>query len=140
MLRLRHNSHCETGRLSARQPGDSNQMKRIDIDAAIRSHNQWRRQFLNAFAGGDYVDMPLSEHRSCLLSLQLGRLRERHAGNAVYQALLAADERFHDLANEVIELSNNGMASTADLLLPELNEAAHQLIAQLDAFRPLQTD
>lgn len=47
-------------------------MKRIDIDAAIRSHNQWRRQFLNAFAGGDYVDMPLSEHRSCLLSLQLG--------------------------------------------------------------------
>lgn len=32
------------------------------------------------------------------------------------------------------------MASTADLLLPELNEAAHQLIAQLDAFRPLQQD
>ena len=31
-------------------------MKRIDIDSAIRLHTQWRRQFLNAFAGGDYAD------------------------------------------------------------------------------------
>ena len=48
-------------------------MERIDIDGAIRLHNQWRRQFLNAFAGGDYAEMPLSEHRSCTLASPAAR-------------------------------------------------------------------
>ncbi len=109
-------------------------MKRIDIDSAIRSHNQWRRQFLNAFAGGDYADMPLSEHRSCTLELELTRLVVE-GNNSILAALLAADRHFHSLANEIIDLSNNGLGDSADLLLPDLNEAAHRLIAHLDDAR-----
>ncbi len=109
-------------------------MKRIDIDSAIRSHNQWRRQFLNAFAGGDYADMPLSEHRSCTLELELTRLVVA-GNNSILAALLAADRHFHALANEIIDLSNNGLGDSADLLLPDLNEAAHRLIAHLDDAR-----
>lgn len=109
-------------------------MKRLDIDNAIRLHNQWRRQFLNAFAGGDYADMPLSEHRCCTLELALSR--EVAEGNkSVLAALLAADRHFHALANEIIDLSNNGLGDSADLLLPDLNEAAHRLIAHLDDAR-----
>lgn len=110
-------------------------MKRIDIDRAIRLHNQWRRQFLNAFAGGDYADMPLSEHRSCTLELALSR-EVSEGGNSILAALLAADRHFHALANEIIDLSNNGLGDSADLLLPEFNEAAHRLISHLDDARP----
>jgi hypothetical protein len=113
-------------------------MKRIDIDSAIRSHNQWRRQFLNAFAGGDYADMPLlSEHRSCTLELELTRLVVE-GNNSILAALLAADRHFHALANEIIDLSNNGLGDSADLLLPDLNEAAHRLIAHLDDARTVE--
>jgi hypothetical protein len=115
-------------------------MKRIDIDAAIRLHTQWRRQFLNAFAGGDYADMPLSEHRGCMLAPVLQANRDVYAGIAAFSELIAAHHRFHDLANEVIELSNNGLGSSADLLLPELNEASHQLVSQLDKLREYQID
>lgn len=104
-------------------------MKRIDIDEAIRLHNTWRRQFLNAFAGGNYADMPLSEHRGCMLDRLLGN----QAGVSV--ALTETHQRFHDLANEIVELSQNGLGDSADLLLPELNETAHQLVAALDQLR-----
>jgi hypothetical protein len=46
-----------------------------------------------------------------------------------------AHELFHGLADEIIDLSNNGLGDEADLLLPELNEAAHRLIAGLDRLR-----
>lgn len=111
-------------------------MKRIDIDNAIRLHNQWRRQFLNAFAGGDYADMPLSEHRCCSLDQDLSP-RVAEGNSSVLAALLAADRHFHALANEIIDLSNNGLGDSADLLLPDLNEAAHRLIAHLDDARAL---
>ncbi|RKT50832.1 hypothetical protein DFR40_2767 [Azonexus fungiphilus] len=101
-------------------------MTRIDIDEAIRLHHKWRRQFLNAFAGGSYADMPLSEHRSCTLACAAGQLPA---------AVLELDRRFHLLADEIVDLSNNGLSDSADLLLPELNEAEHQLAAALDQLR-----
>jgi hypothetical protein len=104
-------------------------MKRIDIDEAIRLHNTWRRQFLNAFAGGNYADMPLSAHRSCTLD----SLLDGQPG--VPAALPDTHRRFHQLANEIVELSQNGLGDSADLLLPEFNEAAHQLVAALDQMR-----
>jgi hypothetical protein len=97
-------------------------MTSFDIDAAIRAHQHWRRQFLNAFAGGDYADMPLSEHRACMLA----------TGGTEADC---AHRRFHALADEIIALSNNGLGDEADLLLPELSEAAHQLVAALDRLR-----
>ncbi len=114
-------------------------MTRVDIDNAIRLHNQWRRQFLNAFAGGSYADMPLSEHRSCTLELMLSR-EVAEGGNSILAALLAADRHFHALANEIIDLSDNGLGDSADLLLPDLNESAHRLIAHLDDARTLCTE
>lgn len=112
-------------------------MKRIDIDAAIRLHTKWRRQFLNAFAGGDYADMPLSEHRSCTLAKALAEAAL--AGDAVaLRPLESIHNRFHELANEIVDLSNNGLGDAADLLLPELNEASHQLVGQLDRLRELR--
>jgi len=105
-------------------------MTRIDIDGAIRSHNYWRRQFINAFAGGEYADMPLSEHRGCTLENCLSR-EVAEGNNSILAALLAADRHFHALANEIIDLSNNGLGDSADLLLPELNEAAHRVIDRL---------
>lgn len=110
-------------------------MKRIDIDGAIRLHNQWRHQFLNAFAGGAYADMPLSEHRGCLLDWALGKAEGNGTQQAEWQQLLNVHKRFHTLANEIIDLSNNGLSAQADLLLPELTEASHQLVAQLDWLR-----
>lgn len=104
-------------------------MKRADIDEAIRLHNTWRRQFLNAFAGGSYADMPLSGHRACTLANQLSSLKDVPSG------LLQKHCRFHELANEIVELSQNGLGDSADLLLPELNETAHQLAAALDELR-----
>lgn len=112
-------------------------MKRIDIDAAIRQHTQWRRQFLNAFAGGAYADMPLSEHRCCLLEHTLSRTPPLQAGPEARTQLLRADRRFHQLANEIIDLSSNGQSSDADILLPELTDASHQLVSQLDRLRTL---
>lgn len=112
-------------------------MKRIDIDAAIRQHTQWRRQFLNAFAGGAYADMPLSQHRGCALDKQLERLASDCSGLA---ALQIAHRRFHHLANEIVDLSSNGLSCDADLLLPELTEASHQLVSQLDKLRDTLAD
>lgn len=105
-------------------------MKRIDIDGAIRLHTHWRRQFMNAFAGGDYADMPLSEHRGCTLAEVLAKIE-----GADLQQLVAIHERFHAIANDIIDLSNNGLGDSADLLLPELNEASHLLVGQLDRLR-----
>lgn len=110
-------------------------MERIDIDGAIRLHNQWRRQFLNAFAGGDYAEMPLSEHRSCTLARALSDARGDYAESADYKQLVAIHDRFHALANDIVDLSNNGLGDSADLLLPELNEASHQLVGHLDKLR-----
>jgi hypothetical protein len=110
-------------------------MRRIDIDSAIRLHNQWRRQFLNAFAGGDYADMPLSEHRGCTLAGALVDLGAEWNASADGRQLIATHGRFHALANEIVDLSNNGLGDDADLLLPELNEAAHQLVTHLDKLR-----
>lgn len=98
------------------------------IEEAIRLHGKWRRQFFNAFAGGNYADMPLSEHRSCTLAGAL----EAHAAAP---ELIALHLRFHALANEITNLSQNGLGDAADLLLPELSETAHQLAAQLDQLR-----
>lgn len=110
-------------------------MKRIDIDNAIRLHNLWRRQFLNAFAGGAYAEMPLSEHRSCTLAKELGAAEGAYATTAEFSQLIAIHDRFHCLANEIVDLSNNGMGDAADLLLPELSEASHQLVSALDKLR-----
>lgn len=108
-------------------------MQRIDIDRAIRLHTQWRRQFMNAFAGGDYADMPLSEHRGCTLHQELKSTQDSIASE--FAPLLSIHERFHMLANEIVDLSNNGLGDSADLLLPELNEASHQLVGELDKLR-----
>jgi hypothetical protein len=110
-------------------------MTSIDIDAAIRSHNYWRRQFLNAFAGGGYADMPLSEHRGCTLGKALLDVGADHGGTPAWRDLLRAHDRFHQIAGEIIELAGNGLADEADLLLPELSEASHQLAAALDGLR-----
>jgi len=49
--------------------------------------------------------------------------------------VVAVHQRFHALADEIVELSQNGLGDSADLLLPELNEAAHQFAAALDQLR-----
>jgi hypothetical protein len=108
-------------------------MKRIDIDGAIRLHTLWRRQFMNAFAGGDYADMPLSEHRGCTLAQALANVE-----GADMRQLVTIHDRFHAIANDIIDLSNNGLGDSADLLLPELNEASHLLVGQLDKLRELR--
>jgi len=113
-------------------------MTRIDIDAAIRLHNHWRRQFINAFAGGAYADMPLSEHRGCTLASALKKAECTAAASVVVQQLLAIDKQFHRLAKDIVELSNNGLRDSADLLLPELSEASHQLVVHLDQLRACQ--
>lgn len=113
-------------------------MKRIDIDGAIRLHTLWRRQFLNAFAGGAYADMPLSEHRGCTLHNALAAAEGDYTQHAEWRVLLGAHDRFHALANEIVNLSNNGLSDQADLLLPELTEASHQLVAQLDKLREIR--
>lgn len=119
-------------------------MKRIDIDEAIRQHNKWRRQFLNAFAGGNYADMPLSEHRCCTLGRQLTAcskdLPDAPPLADILHSLSSVHDRFHDLANEIVDLSQNGLGDSADLLLPELNEGAHLLVAALDGLREQLAD
>lgn len=110
-------------------------MQRIDIDSAIHLHTQWRRQFMNAFAGGDYADMPLSEHRGCTLGKVLSEASSAPSNSADFRQLITIHDCFHRLANEIVELSNNGLGDSADLLLPELNEASHQLVGKLDKLR-----
>lgn len=110
-------------------------MTRIDIDGAIRLHNHWRRQFINAFAGGDYADMPLSEHCGCTLAKALQEAQGVSAVSLGFTRLCAIHERFHELARDIVDLSNNGLSDAADLLLPELNEASHQLVVELDKLR-----
>jgi hypothetical protein len=112
-------------------------MNHNDIDSAIQLHTRWRRQFLNAFAGGNYADMPLSEHRSCNLAKTLSEAKGDYTLTPDFATLVSLHTRFHSVANEVVELSNNGMGSSADLLLPELNEITHQLNAQLDKIREI---
>lgn len=107
----------------------------IDIDGAIRSHNLWRRQFMNAFAGGSYVEMPLSGHRGCTLSSALSGIESACANSPAFRELVQVHDQFHALANEIVELSNNGLGNTADLLLPQLTEESHQLVALLDQLR-----
>ena len=109
-------------------------MKRIDLDEMIRLHNMWRRQFVNAFAGGNYADMPLSGHRACTFDADLATLSDDAVpgGKAALQAI---HRQFHALASEILELSENGMADAADLLVPELTEASHQLMGRLDELR-----
>jgi hypothetical protein len=114
-------------------------MQRIDIDAAIHLHTRWRRQFLNAFAGGAYADMPLSEHRSCTLATALNAASGAYTQSIEYRELQVAHQRFHNLANEIVELSNNGLSDSADLLLPELSEACHQVVAGLDRLREMRS-
>ncbi len=110
-------------------------MKEIDIDNAIRQHVYWRRQFLNAFADGEYADMPLSEHRGCMLAFQIRRALKNGQVLSGHEVVLKEDESFHDLANEIIDLSNNGLGHSADLLLPQLTEASYRLIQSLDHLR-----
>ncbi|UCV05583.1 CZB domain-containing protein [Dechloromonas denitrificans] len=110
-------------------------MTRIDIDGAIRLHNHWRRQFINAFAGGDYADMPLSEHCGCTLAQALAEAQGAGIESADFQQLVAVHDRFHALARDIVSLSNNGLGDAADLLLPELSEASHQLVVELDKLR-----
>ena len=55
--------------------------------------------------------------------------------SAVCPQLIAIHDRFHAIANDIIDLSNNGLGDSADLLLPELNEASHLLVGQLDKLR-----
>lgn len=110
-------------------------MMRSDIDDAIRLHNKWRRQFVNAFAGGNYADMPLSEHRSCTFFGKLSAAIANPAGPAIDPKLLTLHQRFHNMANEIVDLSQNGLGDAADLLLPEFNEVAHQLTNGLDELR-----
>lgn len=113
-------------------------MSRIDIDATIQSHIRWRRQFHNAFADGAYAAMPLSEHRACTLAESLQKLAVPLGEQAEFEELLRQHRRFHDLAREIVVLSDNGLGDSADLLLPELNEACHQVVAGLDWLRNAQ--
>lgn len=113
-------------------------MTRIDIDAEIRDHNRWRRQFMNAFAGGSYADMPLSGHRACTLARTLTTSLPLNIDRRDFDQLIAAHNRFHTLADDIIDLSQNGQADAADLLLPQLNDASHHLVAMLDRLREWQ--
>lgn len=115
-------------------------MQTIDFDEAIRLHNTWRRQFMNAFAQGSYADMPLSGHRACELAAALARASGPLTGLPQFQALLAAHDRFHAIANEIIDLSSNGMADTADLMLPELADQSHRLASLFDELRSAQQE
>ena len=93
----------------------------IDFDEAIRLHNAWRRQFMNAFAYGSYAD---------------------DASRALpqFQALIKTHTRFHALASEIQELSSNGMADAADLMLPQLADESHRLANLFDELRALQRE
>ena len=111
-------------------------MERIDIDAEISAHKKWRRQFLNAFAAGNYAAMPLSDHRSCMLA---SKLKESGVTAFPYlAALVLAHGHFHSLANDIADLSENALADEADMLLPKLTDASYQLLEMLDRLRDWQ--
>ncbi len=110
-------------------------MKSADITQVINEHTRWRRQFFNAFAGGNYADMPLSEHRGCVLVLKLAALGGAIDGFAGYARLLSVHDRFHAIASEIVDLSENGMAASADLLLPQLSEASYHVVELLGELR-----
>lgn len=106
-------------------------MTGIEIDDAIRAHTRWRRQFMNAFAGGSYADMPLSEHRGCTLATKIAAVPEFPE----HTLLAKVHARFHSIADEIVELNQNGMADSADLLLPELTEVSYRLFELLGHLR-----
>ena len=115
-------------------------MQKIDFDEAIRLHNAWRRQFMNAFAYGSYADMPLSDHRGCMLGYAMAATDDATRALPQFQQLIVAHARFHSIANEIQDLSSNGMADAADLMLPELTDQSHRLANLLDELRAMQRD
>ena len=50
------------------------------------------------------------------------------------------EENVVPLANEIIDLSQNGMGDAADLLLPQLTDSSLALVAQLDWLRQHSAD
>jgi len=115
-------------------------MQGIDFDEAIRLHNTWRRQFMNAFARGSYADMPLSDHQGCMFGYAIAAADDTSRALPQFQALIKAHTRFHSLASEIQELSSNGMADAADLMLPELSDVSHRLANLFDELRAMQRD
>jgi hypothetical protein len=115
-------------------------MQGIDFDEAIRLHNAWRRQFMNAFAHGSYADMPLSDHQGCMFGYAIAAADDASRALPLFQSLIKAHTRFHALAGDIQELSSNGMASAADLMLPELADTSHRLASLFDELRTLQRD
>mgnify|MGYP000011041301 FL=1 len=115
-------------------------MQGIDFDEAIRLHNTWRRQFMNAFARGSYADMPLSDHQGCTFGYAMAAADDKSRALPQFQALIKAHTRFHALASEIQELSSNGMADAADLMLPELADVSHHLANLFDDLRTLQRE
>lgn len=113
-------------------------MNRISFDDAIRLHNGWRRQFMNAFAAGSYADMPLSDHRGCMLAEALAQAEGPCIELPQFKQLIEVHARFHAIANEILELSKNGMAAAADLMLPELADQSHRLAGLFDELRDCQ--
>ena len=112
-------------------------MQGIDFDEAIRLHNGWRRQFMNAFARGSYADMPLSDHQGCMFGYAIAAADDASRALPQFQALIRAHSSFHALASEIQELSRNGMAEDADLILPELSDASHRLANLFDELRTI---
>ncbi len=115
-------------------------MNRINFDEEIRLQNLWRRQFMNAFAAGSYADMPLSGHRSCTLAAALKAADGPCARQPLFRLLAVEHDRFHALCAEILDLSENGMAGDADMMLPELADASHRLVGLLDEMRTCQRD
>jgi len=115
-------------------------MQGIDFDEAIRLHNAWRRQFMNAFAQRSYADMPLSDHQGCMFGYAIAAADDASRAQRQFQSLIQTHTRFHALASEIQELSSNGMASAADLMLPELADVSHRLANLFDELRTLQRD
>lgn len=115
-------------------------MQRIDFDEEIRLHNLWRRQFMNAFAAGSYADMPLSGHRGCSLAGALKEATGPCTQQPLFRLLKLEHDRFHALCAEILDLSQNGMAGEADIMLPELADASHRLVGLLDEMRTCQKD
>ena len=115
-------------------------MQGIDFDEAIRLHNTWRRQFMNAFAQGSYAAMPLSDHQGCMFGYAIAAADDASRALPQFQALIRSHARFHALASDIQELSSNGMGEDADLLLPELSDESHRLASLFDELRALQRE
>ena len=115
-------------------------MQGIDFDEAIRLHNTWRRQFMNAFARGNYAAMPLSDHQGCMFGYAIAAADDASRALPQFQTLIRSHARFHALASDIQELSSNGMADDADLLLPELSDESHRLANIFDELRAIQRE